>query len=67
MSPKLVFGDAETVREHYRPLKDWQIDEDAGEWIQCPFCGSENAYMIFWEKTDFDFKCVDCPSGTGVR
>ena len=62
-----IAGD-EQFRDAAYPNSDDTIDDTAGEWIQCPECGSDDAGMLYWgEGVDTDFYCPDCGAGHGVR
>lgn len=66
----LVFGREEAVKEAYKDtdLRNRHLVESAGEWIRCPNCESkEDSFVIYWEKTDFNFKCNNCGEAEGVR
>lgn len=44
------------------------VDDEAGDWVRCPDCGSEDAGFIYWgEGVDMDFHCPDCGESHGVR
>lgn len=67
MRPGFIAGKAYFVQHEY-PKYDGRIDEETGEWVVCPECGSEAAGFRFWnEGVDMDFNCPDCGAHRGVR
>ena len=63
----LILGDEEFKESEYPESEDY-VDEESGEWIHCPECGSEDAGMMLWgEGVDLNIKCPDCDNSTGVR
>ena len=65
----IIFGHKKAADTFFeRDIEYDLVFPKAGDWIRCPACGNEyDTILIYWEKTDFDFHCLNCNNSEGIR